>query len=206
MKTQIPLALALAVAIGLGASPSVVASPLGQDASHSHAGHAQAEPASAATAHDHASHDQADQTTHDHDVHAHADHHADAAVMPIPADHVKWKPDAPLMEGMQRMRDAMKGLHHHEMGHLNDTQVDQLATQVDEAAAFMFANCKLEAEPDIALHGVLARLMAGAEALHANPTDPAPVADMSAALADYPKLFDDPGFTEEGEGAGQGDD
>ncbi len=189
MKTQTSLAVALAAAIGLGAAIAPSAAQA-QDKTHSHAQHEQAKPATAA-AHAHGSHAQ---DTHAHDTHAHADHHPEAAVMPIPADHVKWEPDAPLMEGMRRMREAMAGLHHHQMGHLNDTQVDQLATQVDEAAAYMFANCKLEAEPDIALHGVLARLMAGAEALHENPADPAPVADMSAALADYPKLFDDPGF------------
>ncbi|QOW21714.1 hypothetical protein [Novilysobacter avium] len=196
MKTQTTLAVALAAAIGLGAAiaPSLAQA---QDKTHSHAEHEQAKSATAA-AHAHGSHAQ-DAHAHDtqrHDTHAHADHHPEAAVMPIPADHVKWEPDAPLMEGMRRMREAMAGLHHHQMGHLNDTQVDQLATQVDEAAAYMFANCKLEAEPDVALHGVLARLMAGAEALHADPADPAPVADMSAALADYPRLFDDPGFSD----------
>lgn len=141
-----------------------------------------------------------DHAAHEHDAHAHAAHHPDAAGMAIPADHVKWEPDAPLMEGMQRMRDAMGGLLHHEMGHLNEAQVDQLATQVDEAAAYMFANCQLEAEPDVALHGLLARLMAGAEALHADPADPEPVADMRAALEDYPRLFDDPGFAGSADG------
>lgn len=209
MKTQTTLAVALAAAIGLGAAIAPSAAQA-QDKTHSHAEHEQqAKPATAA-AHAHGSHAQ-DAHAHDtqkHDTHAHADHHPEAAVMQIPADHVKWKPDAPLMEGMRRMREAMAGLHHHQMGHLNDTQVDQLATQVDDAAAYMFANCKLEVEPDIALHGVLARLMAGAEALHAKPADPAPVADMSAALADYPKLFDDPGFaaSEEAEESDLGND
>ncbi|WP_222565247.1 DnrO protein [Novilysobacter antarcticus] len=188
MKTQTTLAVAVAAAIGLGLalSPSAVQA---QDSTHSHAQHQQAKPA-AADAHKHA---------------AHADHHADTAVMTIPADHVKWEPDAPLMEGMRRMRDAMAGLHHHEMGHLDEAQVDQLATQVDEAAAYMFANCTLDAEPDVALHAVLARLMAGAEALHGDPADPSPVADMTAALADYPKLFDDPGFAEADEGTDHDD-
>lgn len=146
----------------------------------------------AQSAHDHASHPPA--TSRADDAKSHAGHHADATAIAISADHVQWQPDAPLIQGMQRMRDAMAGLEHHEMGHLDESQVDQLATQVDEAAAFMFANCKLDAAPDVALHGLLARLMAGAEALHADPTDPAPVADMRAALAQYPQLFDDPGF------------
>lgn len=201
MKTQTTLTVAVAAALGLGLALTPSAARA-QDGTHSHTEHQHAEhqqtSSAAADAHGHDAHSDV--------AHAHADHHSDTAAMPIPADHVKWEPDAPLMEGMRRMRDAMTGLHHHELGHLNDTQVDQLATQVDEAAAYMFANCKLEAEPDVALHGVLARLMAGAEALHADPADPAPVADMSAALADYPRLFDDPGFAQADDATGQGDD
>lgn len=154
----------------------------------------------AQSAHDHANHPAA--TPPADDPTSHADHHADAVITAIPADHVQWTPDAPLMEGMQRVRDAMSGLEHHEMGHLDESQVDQLATQVDEAVAYMFANCKLEAAPDVALHGLLARFMAGAEALHASPADPAPVADMRAALQDYPRLFDDPGFARTAEDDG----
>ncbi len=155
--------------------------------------------ASAAPPSAHAHHDQP--APHAHAPKTHAANHPGAAGTgaPIPADHVKWAPDAPLVEGMGQMRDAMTGLSHHEMGHLDETQVDQLATQVDEAAAYMFANCKLPTEPDVALHGVLARLMAGAEALHADPANPAPVADMRAALEDYPKLFDDPDFAASGD-------
>lgn len=114
----------------------------------------------------------------------------------VPVDHVRWTPDAPLQEGMRRMRDALEGLKHHEMGHLDETQVLNLATEVDEAAAFMFAHCKLTPEPDVALHGLLAQWMAGAEALRANPIDAAAVAPMRAALEDYPRLFDDPAFFE----------
>ena len=60
----------------------------------------------------------------------------------------------------------------------------------------MFANCKLEPEPDLALHGVLARLMAGTRSLHAHPADAAPVAAMRAAVQDYGRLFDDPGVVD----------
>lgn len=53
-------------------------------------------------------------------------------------------------------------------------------------------HCRLEPEPDVALHGILARLVAGSEALRGAPADPAPVAGMRDALADYVRLFDDP--------------
>ena len=81
------------------------------------------------------------------------------------------------------------------MGHMGDEQVLALAGEVDEAIAYMFANCSLEPEPDVALHGLLARLMAGTRDLKQDPAAVAPVAGMRAAVEDYPKLFDDPGFT-----------
>ena len=56
----------------------------------------------------------------------------------------------------------------------------------------MFDNCKLPTEPDVALHAILARLMAGSQALHANPADTAPVHDMDGAVQNYERLFNDP--------------
>src|SRR3546814_17976906 len=56
----------------------------------------------------------------------------------------------------------------------------------------MFANCQLPPEPDVALHAVLARLMANTSALKADPSDGSPVADMHAAVHNYARLFDEP--------------
>ena len=122
--------------------------------------------------------------------------HADAVAraggndFPVPANHVPWKPDAPLVEGMSRVRTALAGL---EAGsHPDDATVAARAADIDAAVAYMFANCKLDTDPDIALHAVLARLMAGTAALKANPSDGSPVADMHAAMHNYAQLFDDP--------------
>ena len=155
-------------------------------------------PALAVAQHDHAAHAaHAAQDDHaGHDGHAadadHAAHPALAEPAAVPADHVPWTPDAPLVEGMSRVREAMAGLAHHEMGHLGESTVVVLAEDIDAAIEYMFANCKLAPEPDVALHGVLARLMAGSKALHADPADPSPVAGMRAAVEDYGRLFDDP--------------
>ena len=102
---------------------------------------------------------------------------------------------------MARVREAMAGLAHHEMGHLGESTVLVLADGIDEAIADMFARCKLDPEPDIALHGVLARLMAGTQALRADPASAAPVAAMRAAMADYARLFDDPAAVPEAAGS-----
>ena len=73
-----------------------------------------------------------------------------------------------------------------------------MAAEVEDAAAYMFGHCTLAPEPDAALHGVLARLLGGARALAADPADTTPVAAMREAVADYPRLFDDPDFATTG--------
>ena len=60
--------------------------------------------------------------------------------------------------------------------HLDAAQVTAAADEVQAAADFMFANCKLEVEPDIALHGLLAVLIKGASELRAKPVDLSPLA------------------------------
>src|SRR3546814_1385201 len=118
---------------------------------------------------------------------------AGGADFPVPANHVQWTPDAPLMEGMSRVRTALGGLETE--SHADDATVLARAADIDAAVEYMFANCKLPTEPDIALHAILARLMAGTQALKANPSDGSPVADMPAAVHNYEALFDDPNET-----------
>jgi hypothetical protein len=172
---HIPLALALALSIGL------VASACTRQESPARA----AEDASAHTTH------AADAGVADADADAsHADHAAVAGNDdPMPAGHVPWTPDAPLVEGMSRVRTALAALE----GKPDAATVQARATDVDEAVKYMFANCKLESAPDAALHSVLARLMIGSQALHADPANTAPAADMHAAVAEYERLFADPG-------------
>jgi cytochrome c5 len=172
---RMPLVLALALAIGAmtpgctreAASPAADAGAV--------APAARVEAATAASGDDH-----------------HADH-ADAAQaagtdFPVPDNHVPWTPDAPLIEGMSRVRTAIDGL---------EAQPDQATVvartdDVDAAIKYMFDNCQLDTEPDIALHAILARLMAGSKALHANPANTMPVHDMRAAVANYERLFANP--------------
>lgn len=143
---------------------------------------------------DHDSHDGHDGDDGDdgHDSHdGHHAHHAHAAAPEIDPGHVRWATDAPLRDGMRRMHDAIAGVA---STHPDRARALVVAAEVDQAAAYMFANCKLEAEPDVALHGLLARLMAGAQALRQDPDDAAALLPMRAALVDYARLFDDPTF------------
>ncbi|HZY33275.1 MAG TPA: DnrO protein [Rhodanobacter sp.] len=125
--------------------------------------------------------------------HAHEGHaaHATAAA---PASAQRWTPDAPLSEGMRRAHAAVDELRHYEMGHMSAPMAVDRATAVEEAVTFMFANCKLAAEPDAALHGILVPLMSAAQTLKADPKKVSAVADMRAAIAHYPQYFNDPGW------------
>lgn len=149
-------------------------------------------PAHAAPAATASGHDAAAQPMHDEAPPA-ADAHADhAAAMTLPTPPATpWASDAPLREGMRRMHQAVNALGHAEHEHLDATQTTAAAQQIQDAANFMIANCKLAPEPDAALHGVLATLIGGAAALKANPADTYPVASMRKAVALYPRLFED---------------
>ena len=177
---QIPLALAFALAIG------ALAAGCAQDASPAPAAGTAAVGQAAAGPDAHPKADGAHDADHGHDV-----SHALGMEVPVPDNHVPWQPDAPLVEGMSRVRAAVAGLEAAGPG-ADEAAVLARAADVDAAIEYMFENCSLDPEPDVALHGVLARLMAGSQALQANPADLGPAHDMAAAVENYERLFDDP--------------
>ena len=128
--------------------------------------------------------------------HTHAQHaaHEATAAAPAPAPAQLWEPDASLREGIRRAYTAVDQLRHYEMGHMSAPMAVDRAVEVEDAVTFMFSNCKLSAEPDAALHGILAPLLGAAQALQTNPKDMKAVADMREALAHYPHYFNDPGW------------
>ena len=121
--------------------------------------------------------------------HDHAAHAGHDAKPQVPAQ--RWATDAPLRAGMRNLREATETLNHYEMGHLDDTQRDNAVEKIDAAIKDMFANCKLKPEADAALHGLLAKFIAGANAARAGKFGKAELAPMQDALAQYPQLFDD---------------
>lgn len=125
------------------------------------------------------------------EAHAHG-HDAHVAAEAAPAPENRWAVDAPLQAGMGKIRTAVESLAHHEMGHLDKKQVVTLAAEIDAQVQYLIANCKLDPKADAALHGIIGALLAGSASLKDKPDDAAPVATLRAALADYPKFFDDP--------------
>lgn len=127
---------------------------------------------------------------------AHSDHAAhaqstQATTTALPAGQ-RWATDAPLRDGMRRIREAVQALGHAEHGHLDSAQMANVAKLIDAAVQDMIANCKLKPDADAALHGLLAKFIAGAHAARTGQGVPAALADMRGALARYPHLFDDP--------------
>ncbi len=180
MRPIVPI-LVLASAAAL----APLAAPAQSDAGHAHAEHAQhAEHANHAEHSDHASH--AD----------HSDHAAHGASAALPV--TPWATDAPLRENMRRIRRAVDGLAHYEHGHLNAAQAGELASTIQNAINAMFANCKLDAEADAALHGLLATFMTGAKAVQTEAQPPSQaIAQMREALARYPQMFNDPEWAQD---------
>lgn len=121
-------------------------------------------------------------------------HHAEEGKTAAPTPTQRWTPDAPLREGIRRAYVAVDALRHVEMGHMSAPMAVGRAGDVIDAVTYMFAHCKLAAEPDAALHGILVPLLGAAQAMKADPTKVEEVAVMRKALAHYPQYFNDPGW------------
>jgi hypothetical protein len=125
---------------------------------------------------------------HDHAAHAHG-----TAVAP-PAQ--RWAADATLRDGMGRIHSALEELRHYEMGHMSEAMALDRVGLIEQAASDIFTKCKLTPQADAALHGMLVPLLAAAQTLRQHPQDVAAVAAMRAAVADYPRYFDGPDWTD----------
>lgn len=106
----------------------------------------------------------------------------------------RWATDAPLREGMGRVRMALSDLARGPAGAMGDARVRQDAAAIKDAVAYMFANCQLPEEPDQALHSILVPLLEAAEKLESDPSDTGQIKAMRATVADYPRYFDDLGW------------
>lgn len=128
---------------------------------------------------------------------SHASHDAHAAHAPgetpaqAGAPDVRWQADEPLARGMQRVRAATQALSHGAHGHLAAGQVKAIAVELDAAVQDMIAQCRLDPEPDAALHPLLARVLQASALLADGEFDAAAMADLEAVLARYPVLFED---------------
>lgn len=124
-----------------------------------------------------------------HDGHAH-DHGAEVVPATVPAG--GWATDAPLRKGMREIASIVGALEQDDLG---PGGAEALAGRIRAQVAVIVAECALPADADAALHPILGELAQAAGTLTAEPGTRASLPQLRAALADYARLFDDPGFT-----------
>ena len=110
----------------------------------------------------------------------------------------KWTTDAPLRDGMTRIRDFVEPqLSAAHAGKLTHTHYRELATKIETEVGGIVANCKLEPKADAALHLVIADIGAGTDAMAGKDAKLRPalgLVKVAQAVNQYGSHFDDPGF------------
>lgn len=134
-----------------------------------------------------------------HDKHAAPashDVHADHGPAPVLTEGQLWPTDEPLRTAMTRIREAVERIDRHQ---LQAADANRLATAVEQDIAYMVANCRLEPEPDAALHALIGRMMNAAAMLRKDPMSDAGMPQLMVVLHEYQATFDHPGWTAPGQ-------
>ena len=122
-----------------------------------------------------------------HAAHAAAAHH-DAANAAIPA--TPFASDETMRTAMAAIAKARNAWRAED-----PATTTALAGTIDASIGTMIANCRLAPDADAALHGIIGRLAQHAAALRKHTADANAIASIDAALDDYARTFDPPGFT-----------
>jgi hypothetical protein len=135
------------------------------------------------------------QSAEDHAVPA-AEHTGHAGVVLQLNDGRRWRTDAPLREGMERIRSVVTAADASapRAGGVDAEAARSLAAAVDETIAYMISNCRLEPAADANLHILLARLSVGAAAVRANPQSATGLPSLLDVLEVYPGYFEHAGW------------
>ncbi len=107
-----------------------------------------------------------------------------------------WATDAPLRQGMERIRDAALLAQKASInnGKLSNETAATLASGIDDALAFMFERCALESGADENLHILLERLIHASEALKENHNSVEGMPQVHEVLKTYPHYFEHPNW------------
>jgi hypothetical protein len=117
------------------------------------------------------------------------------AAAPVLAEGERWATDEPLRVSMLKIRAGVEAtMPAYQSGALDASQAQSLSATVEQAVTYMIQNCKLEPEPDAALHVLIGRMLAASEAMKKDPASPAGWPELSAILHDYAATFDHPGW------------
>lgn len=129
-----------------------------------------------------------------HDHHDHATQEAGGLVL---NEGERWATDAALREGMEHVRATfVEALPAYQRGEFSHEAATEAARAIDDHVAFLVENCKLEPAADAVLHVLVGELLQGAEGLRQAPQSGEGLPRIHAALRDYPRFFDHPGWEE----------
>lgn len=106
-----------------------------------------------------------------------------------------WATDAPLVEGMQRIRDAVQETA--ALPALDADSAAALARSVRLQVGFLIDNCRLEPDADATLHVFIARMLSAAAALEQDPASAEGLPLLREILREYPRYFAHPGWPTE---------
>lgn len=106
-----------------------------------------------------------------------------------------WPTDVALVEGMERVRDAVSDAAARSA--LDTEAAAALARAVRGEVDFLIANCRLEPDADATLHVFLAQLLSAAAALEKNPAAAGGLPQLRQTLREYPHYFAHPGWQAE---------
>lgn len=127
--------------------------------------------------------------------HGHAAHEPVPAPAPTLAEGQRWATDVPLREAMLRIREGVaSSLHAFREESLSAGEAQALAAAVEADVQYMIANCRLEPQPDAALHLLIGRMLGAAEALRADPAAPGGMPELVSVVRDYGASFDHAGW------------
>lgn len=109
----------------------------------------------------------------------------------------RWRTDEPLRSGMTKIRAAVeRELPAAHAGTLDNARYDALGTAVEGQIAYIVQKCRLEPAADAVLHGIIGELSDGVAVAtgRAHGERRSGVVKMAAALENYAKYFDHPGW------------
>lgn len=109
-----------------------------------------------------------------------------------------WGTDAALVEGMERIRDAVNEAA--ALPALDADSAAALAQSIQKQVDFLIANCRLEPDADATLHVFIAQLLNAAAALRKDPASAEGLPQLQETLRTYPQYFAHPGWHTESAG------
>lgn len=110
-------------------------------------------------------------------------------------DGKRWATDAPLRQGLERIRDAVAPIVAPSATRpLTNAEATALSVAIKDQVQYLVENCKLEPKADAALHVLLNDFLQGADALAVDPASMPALKRIMRALHLYPQYFDHQGW------------